>query len=572
MNRTICFIPVRKGSKGIPNKNIRKLGGKPLVCWVLDTLLASSIADVIWVATDSDQMESLITRRYNHKVKVFRRSEESATDTSPTIEVVKEFIRIEAPDDNDRFVLLQATSPFTSVADLQTLHRDMQEQGFDSYISCCRTKKFRWSEDGHPLDYTFDNKPRRQTYKGALVETGAFYATAIRHIKKTGQLVSGKIKVVETGNNGMIDIDDEEDWAMAEGYLKIAKTHQPNNKIYSQYSPELWRKALSPLSGQLLFYIQDDALFNSLQPIVNSLNRPVLLLCEQEVDTGRKMESHVSTVRMCYTGDIESSFNLFLEGLNPEGIVLTDDKSPQGAVLRNLASQKNIPLVIIEECNPENLVAIINDIVPCHYLKTSLTPSLHIGCGSFSFDGWLNTDIVRYRKDVYYLDAGKTFPFPNDSFQYIYSEHLFEHLDYMQGTNMLQECYRILKKGGKMRLAMPDFHFLMNLYLNPKEETNEKYLEWSFQHFASKYIPHKVSTENLPTYVINHFFRAWGHQFIHTPEELTEKLEMTGFKNIHRFPIGESETPAFKSIERHQDKIPEWANRLETFVIEMEKA
>ena len=64
------------------------MGGKPLVCWVLDTLLASSIADVIWVATDSDQMESLITRRYNHKVKVFRRSEESATDTSPTIEVV----------------------------------------------------------------------------------------------------------------------------------------------------------------------------------------------------------------------------------------------------------------------------------------------------------------------------------------------------------------------------------------------------------------------------------------------------------------------------------------------------
>lgn len=75
---------------------------------------------------------------------------------------------------------------------------------------------------------------------------------------------------------------------MAEGYLKIAKTHQPNNKIYPQYSPELWRKALSPLSGQLLFYIQDDALFNSLQPIVNSLNRPVLLLCEQEVDTGKQ--------------------------------------------------------------------------------------------------------------------------------------------------------------------------------------------------------------------------------------------------------------------------------------------
>ena len=54
MNRTFCFVPVRKGSRGIPGKNLRMLGDKPLVCWIIDTVLASGIADVICVATKCD--------------------------------------------------------------------------------------------------------------------------------------------------------------------------------------------------------------------------------------------------------------------------------------------------------------------------------------------------------------------------------------------------------------------------------------------------------------------------------------------------------------------------------------
>ena len=60
MNRTFCFVPVRKGSRGIPGKNLRMLGDKPLVCWIIDTILASGIADEICVATNCDEMESLI--------------------------------------------------------------------------------------------------------------------------------------------------------------------------------------------------------------------------------------------------------------------------------------------------------------------------------------------------------------------------------------------------------------------------------------------------------------------------------------------------------------------------------
>lgn len=111
MNRTFCFVPVRKGSRGIPGKNLRMLGDKPLVCWIIDTILASGIADEICVATNCDEMDSLIRGRYKGVVQIFRRSEWSARDEAPSLEVVQEFFYFCKPDRNDDFILLQATSP-----------------------------------------------------------------------------------------------------------------------------------------------------------------------------------------------------------------------------------------------------------------------------------------------------------------------------------------------------------------------------------------------------------------------------------------------------------------------------
>lgn len=220
MRNTICFIPARKGSKGIPGKNLRILGEKPLICWILDTIVNSGIADEIWVATDCNEMETMLQMRYGTDVNIFRRSTWSARDEAPTIEVVQEFIEACSFDDTDHLILLQATSPFTSVEELHRLHKEMLKKEYDSFIACCRLKKFHWSEDGHPLDYNPHTKPRRQEYKGLLIETGAFYASTIGHIRQTGLLLPGSIKVVETRETGMIDIDMRKDWLLAEFYIR----------------------------------------------------------------------------------------------------------------------------------------------------------------------------------------------------------------------------------------------------------------------------------------------------------------------------------------------------------------
>lgn len=218
--KTIAFIPVRKDSKGIPGKNLKKLGDKPLICWIVDTLLEANIADSIWVATDCDEMENLITERYSRQVNVFRRSKESATDTAPSICVVLEFLMVQSFHETDQFILLQATSPFTSVKELKELKSEIQKKQYNAYVACCRLKKFRWSEAGVPLDYSFTSKPRRQDYDGLLIESGAYYSSSIGNILKHQQLLSGHIKVMEISMAGMIDIDELEDWKLAEYYIE----------------------------------------------------------------------------------------------------------------------------------------------------------------------------------------------------------------------------------------------------------------------------------------------------------------------------------------------------------------
>ena len=77
---------------------------------------------------------------------------------------------------------------------------------------------------------------------------------------------------------------------------------------------------------------------------------------------------------------------------------------------------------------------------------------LQIGCGGKALDGWLNTDL--YSDDtVSFLDARHRFPFDGESFDYVFCEHMIEHLEYREAVAMLIECFRILKPRGRIRVS-----------------------------------------------------------------------------------------------------------------------
>lgn len=216
---TIAFIPVRGGSKSIPLKNIKPFCGKPLVCWNIEALERCDLVDEIIVATDSDKIEEVVTSHHYHKTKIYRRSAENACDTASTESVMLEYIDYARLPDNHVFMLVQATSPLTETIHFEEALNIYYKGGFDSILSCVRNYRFFWNEDGTSLNYDYMKRPRRQEFKGLLMENGAFYINTIGNIVKSGNRLSGHIGIYEMPEYTAMEIDEPDDWEILESIM-----------------------------------------------------------------------------------------------------------------------------------------------------------------------------------------------------------------------------------------------------------------------------------------------------------------------------------------------------------------
>lgn len=199
-----------------------------------------------------------------------------------------------------------------------------------------------------------------------------------------------------------------------------------------------------------------------------------------------------------------------------------------------------------------------------HYFTSHEIRKLQIGSGKNFLEGWLNSDITPDSKSVF-LDATKRFPFADSSFDYIFCEHLIEHLEYREGVRMLRECFRILKPGGKICIATPDIHFLIELYNPKKTALQKKYISWA----VNSFLPQAGSKEDV--FVINNFFRSWGHKFIYDFQLLRKTMENIGFTEVSQQEPGKSGDSNLRNLESHGKEIGNEFNLMETFVAEGKK-
>lgn len=197
------------------------------------------------------------------------------------------------------------------------------------------------------------------------------------------------------------------------------------------------------------------------------------------------------------------------------------------------------------------------------YLRTHPIRKLQIGAQCNVLKGWLNTDLNPKLNEVVFLDATKTFPFESATFDYIFCEHLIEHLTYHEGLFMLRECHRVLKPGGKIRIATPNLEILIGLYRSEKSDIQQQYIHWIMNKFLPEIrVPHE-------TFVINNAFRCWGHQFIYDRVILQHVLEEVAFYDIVFYAPDESSDENLRDLESHGKTIEdEDMNRFETMIIE----
>lgn len=223
-NMILVVIPARGGSKGIPRKNLRLLNNKPLISYSIEVAKASQYVDDVVVTTDDSKI-ALIAEKFG--ASVVRRSEELSTDDmllDPVIYdamVQKEKL---AFDEYDIVITLQPTSPLIKTATLDNVIEKFEDFSLESVISVVDDRHLSWGFDEKNQRY-FPNYIERVAKKDlpkSFRETGAILATRRAFVHENSRLGTN-IDIVEVSKEESVEIENYEDWWLAENYVKKKK-------------------------------------------------------------------------------------------------------------------------------------------------------------------------------------------------------------------------------------------------------------------------------------------------------------------------------------------------------------
>ena len=226
--RVLGLIPARGGSKGVARKNVRLLGGKPLVQWTIDAALGARALASVVVSTEDEEIAS-IGRRLGASVP-FLRPMELAADDTPTLPVVQHAVHAleERGDRFDAICLLQPTNPFRTSLEIDTCVELLASSDADAVLTIRQVPPeynphwvyFR-ERDGSLRLSTGEAQPvaRRQLLPAAFHREGSVYVTR-RDIVVGGSLYGSRVIGYEILRPNTINIDTPQDWLRAEAMIQ----------------------------------------------------------------------------------------------------------------------------------------------------------------------------------------------------------------------------------------------------------------------------------------------------------------------------------------------------------------
>ena len=220
--KNLAIIPARSGSKGLKDKNIKLLNGKPLIAYTIEAAIKSGEFDEVMVSTDSEKYAE-IAREYGASVP-FLRSEETATDTAGSWDVVDEVLSRyeEMGKFFDTFCLLQPTSPLRDGDDIAGAYELFREKAEFAVVSVCEAEHSPlWC--GHlPEDREFvgfiDESAMKQRQAGGKFYrlNGALYIVSREKFRESRYLYQKGSFAYVMSQSKSVDIDTELDFRMAE--------------------------------------------------------------------------------------------------------------------------------------------------------------------------------------------------------------------------------------------------------------------------------------------------------------------------------------------------------------------
>ena len=206
--KTVAFVPLRLNSQRVAGKNLRLLGGEPLMCHILRTLAGIGEIDEVYAYCSDERICEYLPR----SVRFLRRSPGLDRDTTLGREIYDSFT---ADVEADLYVLAHATSPFIRAETVADALRHVRSGEYDSAFSAEKIQTFAWFE-GRPLNYALDDIPRTQTIEPVYIETSAFFIFPRTLWCGRGRRIGEKPYMAVVDRIEGLDIDNPEDFTMAE--------------------------------------------------------------------------------------------------------------------------------------------------------------------------------------------------------------------------------------------------------------------------------------------------------------------------------------------------------------------
>ncbi len=227
MGKAIAIITARGGSKRIPKKNIKDFCGKPIIAYSIQAAINSGAFDEVMVSTDSQEIAD-IARQYGAKVP-FMRSEQTSDDFATTSDVLMEVIK-EYEKRGESFEYMSCIYPTAPFVTGEKLAKAMRELSDETVVMAMPVVAFSYPpqrcyvvDDNGNLEFKYKQyaKTRSQDLEKQYHDAGQFYVYNIEKFMQLNGKIIENIKPIFVSELEVQDIDNEEDWKIAELKYKL---------------------------------------------------------------------------------------------------------------------------------------------------------------------------------------------------------------------------------------------------------------------------------------------------------------------------------------------------------------
>lgn len=236
--RNIAVIPARSGSKGLKNKNIIKLDGKPLMAYSIEAAQQSGLYDVVHVSTDSEEY-ARIAMEYGADVP-FLRNSQTSSDTASTWDTVRYVLKkYEARNEKfDVATVLQPTSPFRTSEDIINAYAFFLDKNANMVSSVCETEHSPLWSYTLPEDLSMSNFGNeaytflpRQSLQPYYRENGAIYIIKVNQLFLDINIYKDRCYAFIMNKNHSVDIDSQYDFLISQAILKISQEQRSKKNL-----------------------------------------------------------------------------------------------------------------------------------------------------------------------------------------------------------------------------------------------------------------------------------------------------------------------------------------------------